>query len=252
MASSRPLRLIADTIPPWFAPTVIGEDRIEGNAVVPAAIGVGRTVADLRIKMDAGGVDVAEAIPGTVFPADCPERHINSDGSFCVGFGAGDAILTRDDAIVWWGLVEEYLRLQRVAARTRRWPARKAIAHGKAGPHQILAIEAARELGLENDYYEMLEGEPKWFSSAFPRLNEGGNELRNGRLPCPLGCLRKGRAVLRRSCSRTRWVVQLIREERLRRDKERAFAETSRALERACCGAMADCPRVRAIQVGST
>ncbi|WP_020179951.1 E2 domain-containing protein [Methylopila sp. M107] len=252
MASGRSLRFIADTIPSWFAPTAVGPDAIEGHAVVPAGIGVGRTVADLRIKLDAGIVDVAETTPGTVFPADCPERHINSDGSFCVGYGAGEVILTRDDAIVWWGLVEEYLRLQRIAARTRRWPARKAIAHGKAGPHQIRAIEAACELGLEDEYYEMLDGEEKWFSCPFPRLNEAGDGLRNGRLPCPVGCLRKGQAVMRRSCGRTSWVVQLIREERLRRERERAFAEANRLLERACCGAMADCPRVGTTHAGST
>lgn len=235
-------------MPSWFALTTETGDAVEGRAEVRAASGPGKTVASLRIWVAVNEVEVAEAKPGSEFPADCPERHINSDGSFCLGYGAGEAVYDLDDAIVWWGLLEEFLRLQRVAARTRRWPARKAIAHGPAGPHQVRALEAARELGLEEDYYEMLEGEPKWFSGRFPRHSANGDRLLNGRLPCPMECLRGGRAILRRDCPRERLVAQLLSEERKRRAAERAFVRATAVLELKCCGAMKDCPRARLAQ----
>ena len=228
--------------PSWFAPERMTRDAIEGRAEVPAAVGVDSTVAVLRISGVADMIEVGEFRPGAAFPADCPERHINLDGTFCLGFGAGKAILSLDEAIVWWGLLEEYLKLQRVAALTHRWPLRKAIAHGGAGPHHVAALDAARRLGLEEDYYEMLEGEPKWFGGQFPRVHGDANRLLNGRLPCPCGCSRKGRPNLRRDCPRKLLVVKLVREERLRRKKERAFREDCRHSRRKCCGTMKDCP----------
>lgn len=240
--------MIAGAMPGWFAPVSTGGQAILGHAVVPADNGVGATVADLRIEAINGVMEIAETTPGTTFPADCPERHINDDGSFCVGYGAGTSILSHEDAVVWWGLVEEYLRLQRVAARTRMWPARKAISHGRAGQHHVRALEAARALGLEEDFYEMLEGEPKWFSGSFPRLSADGDRLLNGRLPCPNGCLRKGREIIRRDCRQKRWVVQLVREERRRREAERQFAEANRIAKLDCCGTMKNCPRARSTE----
>ncbi|MFN3548471.1 MAG: E2 domain-containing protein, partial [Mesorhizobium sp.] len=164
MAEVEPIDLLRRTTPDWFNQTKDSSRAIEGHAVVAVANGVGRTVADLRITDRSGKVTVSETVVGMAFPARCSERHIEWDGSFCIGYRAGLGIRTVDEAVVWWGLLEQFLRLQRVASRTRRWPARQAIAHGEAGPHHLRALEAARELGLEEDYFQMLEGEPKWFA----------------------------------------------------------------------------------------
>lgn len=221
---------------------MVSPTAIEGHANVPAATGVGSTIADLCVYARCGEVAVRETRVGTVFPSRCPERHINWGGSFCIGYDAGRSIQTRDDAIVWWGLLEEHLRLQRVAARTQRWPARKAVAHGDAGPHQIRALEAARELGLEEDYYQMLEGERKWFAGSAAELRALQERLAREDAACPLGCKRNGNVISRQYCQRTLWIDRLLNEERSRIEEEAAFWKSFRLWGASCCGSMSDCP----------
>ena len=242
MVVAEPIDLLRRMAPSWFSLTEVSSEAMQGHAVVAVANGVGRTVADLRITAHLGKATVSETVVGTAFPARCSERHIEWDGAFCIGYRAGVAIHTVDQAVVWWGLLEQFLRLQRVACRTRHWPVRQAIAHGEAGPHHIRALEAARELGLEEDYFQMLEGEPRWFAGRFPRLNKDSDRLLNGRLRCPKGCLRKGKPILRRDCTKTDVICRLLREERLQRKKEHEFWKGERFLGVTCCGTMDNCP----------
>jgi hypothetical protein len=242
MIAAEPTDLLRQTVPDWFNVTRSVSGIIEGHALIVVVNGVGRTVADLRITSPAGSVSVSEAVLGNVFPSRCSERHIQWDGSFCIGYRAGINIVTVDEAVVWWGLLEQFLRLQRVASRTRLWPVRQAIAHGDAGHHHLSALEAARELGLEEDYFEMLEVEPKWFSGRFPKLNKESDRLLNGRLPCPTGCMRKEKPILRRDCTKTEVVCRLLHQERLRRKKEQEFWESQRLAGVKCCGTIDNCP----------
>lgn len=242
MVVAEPIDLLRRTVPDWFNLTEVSSKAMQGHAMVAVANGVGRTVADLRITDQSGKVTVSETVVGTAFPARCSERHIEWDGAFCIGYRAGLAIHSVDQAVVWWGLLEQFLRLQRVASRTRHWPVRQAIAHGEAGPHHIRALEAAREVGLEEDYFQMLEGEPRWFAGRFPKLAQASDRLLNGRLPCPKGCTRKGKPILRCDCQKTEVICRLLREERLRRKKEQEFWKDERTLGATCCGTMDDCP----------
>lgn len=242
MVAADPLDLLRRTIPDWFKQSKQSSDAIEGNTEVIVQNGVGKTVAELRITERVGKVIVSETVVGTAFPNRCYERHIEWDGCFCIGYNAGSAICTMDEAVVWWGLLEQFLRLQRVAARTRRWPVRQGIAHGEAGLHHLRALEAARELGLEEDYFQMLEGEPKWFANTFPKLNKASDRLLNGRLPCPKGCTTKGKPILRRDCKRTELLCRLLQEERLRQKKEQEFWKWCRQQGTTCCGTMENCP----------
>lgn len=245
MVAADPIDLLRRTAPDWFSVVKDSSKAIEGHAVVAVANGVGTTVADLRITDHSGEVTVCETVVGKAFPARCSERHIEWSGTFCIGYKAGLAVRTVDEAVVWWGLLEQFLRLQRVASRTRRWPARQAIAHGGAGPHHLRALEAASELGLEEDYFQMLEGEPKWFAGRFPKLAQASDRLLNGRLPCPKRCTKKGKPILRCDCPKTEVICRLIREERLRRKKEQEFWKDERTLGATCCGTMDDCPLAR-------
>ena len=45
----------------------------------------------------------------------------------------------------------------------------------------------AKELGLEEHYFQMLEGEPNWFAGRFPKLTQASDRLVNGRLRGPKG-----------------------------------------------------------------
>lgn len=242
MIAANPIGLLLRAVPEWFSSISHSLKMIEGHADVPVANGVGRTVADIRIADDLGKVTVSETVVGTVFPASCPERHIEASGTFCIGYKAGLAVGNFDEAVVWWGLLKQFMLLQRVASRTRRWPARQAIAHGDAGPHHLLAIEAASELGLKEDYFRMLDGEPTWFAEKYPKLAQDSDRLLNGRLPCPKGCLRKGQPILRSDCQKTEVICRLLREERLRRKKEQEFWSDQRLRGAICCGTMDGCP----------
>lgn len=67
------------------------------------------------------------------FPACCPERHINYDGTFCLGWsGIEDMkILDLDAARNWWGMIYAYLIKQRRASNMRKWSGEE-WAHGHA------------------------------------------------------------------------------------------------------------------------
>jgi hypothetical protein len=237
-----PLELICRTAPAWFTAHQTTADTLEGAAKIAVAFGAGDVVVELLIRSASGRISVSEFSVGTLFPARCSERHVQWDGTFCIGYQAGEGISTADAATVWWGLLEQFLRLQRVASRTRRWPVRQAVAHGAAGPHHLAALQAARELGLEEEYYRTLEGEPAWFSGQFPRVNTTATKLLNGRLPCPKGCTKMGKPILRRNCTKAEVVCRLLSQERLRQKTEREFWQSLIEAGTDCCGTMEGCP----------
>lgn len=241
-----PLELICRTTPAWFTAHHTTADTLEGAAKIAVAFGAGDVAVELLIHSASGKISVSELSVGTLFPARCSERHVQWDGTFCIGYQAGEGISTVDAAAVWWGLLEQFLRLQRVASRTRRWPVRQAVAHGAAGPHHLAALQAARELSLEEEYYQMLEGEPAWFSGQFPKVSTTATRVLNGRLPCPKGCTRRGKPILRRNCTKSEVICRLLSEERLRQKREREFWQAHIEAGIACCGTMDGCPlRVR-------
>ena len=85
-------------------------------------------------------------------PEFCPERHIVADGSFCM-YWPGElsfAVTAAVSAGNWPSLLLTYLRLQRRAAKQRRWPNHKTWAHGTdAARQQLRAERAAEKLGPE-------------------------------------------------------------------------------------------------------
>ncbi|MFC0340548.1 E2 domain-containing protein [Paracoccus niistensis] len=93
-------------------------------------------------------VAAREATP-TRLPAFCPERHINRDGTFCLGWGRADDLEVRDEetARAWWARLFKFLTLQERATRLRRWPDRRTWPHGDAAGHQFRAEWAAHRLG---------------------------------------------------------------------------------------------------------
>ena len=198
---------------------------------------------DLRIECSGNRVLAYEAVIGAKLPPSCPERHINSNGSFCVGLDASEIVVDRDTANIWWNLLHNFLKLQQGASRTRVWPPRQELSHGDAGAHHQKALSAARMLGLEDDYYRMLEGEPAWFSQKFPRVHKKEARLCNGRRACPKGCKnKKGSPIPRRECQRKEQIAALVLHERRRRKAEAAFWRTFIKGDSSCCGTMRNCP----------
>jgi hypothetical protein len=94
-------------------------------------------------------VQVREKSP-VHLPRQCPHRHINQDGWFCMNWQEGDPypIVDAASARQWWCLLLAYLERQEAATRLGRWlgPTR---AHGTAARHQSTAEEVAARLGAE-------------------------------------------------------------------------------------------------------
>jgi hypothetical protein len=228
-------------VPDWFQTSERHDTEILGRTSIEIDDAVGILEVDLRIRDGNGEIAVQEQIPGTRFPKTCHERHLQSDENFCLGLNAGKGIISIDHAVVWWGLLDRFLKLQRVAERTKRWPPQQELAHGNAGPHQIAAFEAAKELGLENEYLSMLAGERTWFSDSYIGVNAKGR-LNNSWLPCPVGCRKNGKPIARFRCCKPKSVARLIIEERKRQEETAAFYRISRSLlKEQCCGTMLNC-----------
>jgi hypothetical protein len=237
------IRLIKSAIPSWFTATEESEQEIVGTAIIEIPGASKDYVIDIKISCSAKTVFAYEAVIGTILPAACPERHINGDGSFCLGFDAQTYATDRDRAEVWWNLLRNFLKLQHTASRSRSWPQRQALSHGDAGEHHLKALEAASKLGIEEDYYRMLEGEPAWFSNPLLRVQKSAGRLCNGRRPCPKGCKKKnGNPVSRRDCDRKELIVALIFHEIRRRKAEKEFWKVWVDAGRQCCGSMNHCP----------
>lgn len=236
-----PLSDILDACPTWFQVSATAQDEILGSACLEIDGAADMINIDLRIRGQSGAIAVQEQIPGTRYPKTCHERHLQSDEHFCLGMHAGNNIVSRDHAIVWWGLLKHFLELQRVADRTKRWPPQQQMSHGDAGPHQIAAAVAAKELGIEDAYMRMLEGEESWFSTGTYKVNSRG-KLANGWLPCPAGCKSQRKPIPRSRCCNSNAVVTLLYQEKLRRMKVALFYTLCRAIGEVCCGTMLSCP----------
>ena len=235
-----PLNRILEAVPDWFRVASIAESEVLGAARIQLDNAVSSIEADLRIHVRGGDIAVQEQVPGTRYPRTCHERHLQSDEHFCIGFDAGKGIVSTDHAVVWWGLLQHFLKLQRVAERTGRWPPQQELAHGNAGQHQLAAVAAAEELGIENEYMEMLAGQPAWFSDNNLQFN-ARDRLKNSWLPCPVGCRREGKRISRAHCCRPEAVATLLRQERLRRKETADFYWLARACGEQCCGTMLAC-----------
>src|SRR5580704_18127336 len=72
-------------------------------------------VFELKVVQDSELIEVFERQVGNRLPACCPERHINPDGSFCIGLRAGEGI-TDKTAPAWWGKLLAFVLLQETAA----------------------------------------------------------------------------------------------------------------------------------------
>ncbi len=236
-----PLSLIVAAKPEWMELDGLTAP-LTGEATVQASGAARDWKIGLTINESGGVIEAREQPIGVLLPRFCPQRHVNENGSFCLGYRVGENICSVDDAAVWWGLLRQYLSLQRTASRTRRWPPRQALAHGEAGRHQLDAQEAADRIGILEQYLDMLDGAEHWLNSRHTVLNKAGDGLINGRSRCPVGCLRSRRPRLRRECCHKSDIVELVRSERLRIGSERRYWEELKQRGKTCCGAMKVCP----------
>lgn len=236
-----PLNFLAADLPRWITFPSIRGDRILGFAT-PIGTVWERRPLDVTIFTKGEVALARETRRGDRLPAWCPERHLNADGSFCLGL---DHLVISSSALArqWWADLEVHLRLQSVAERTMVWPGHSALDHGDAGRFHSAARRLAFRLGLSEDYERALAGDESWITDINMELVGPDGELRNCQAPCPCGCVdSQQKPRTRRRCRQRSEISKLILLERARRLALSDFWEKVRATRTHCCGSMRDCP----------
>lgn len=263
---------LLSVVPSWVDARVTGPGIANLKVLPPRASGIPVPGLDLFVRMDRdGGIFIAELQPGTVLPACCPERHINSDGTFCVHLDSTDAVGSREAAGAWWDSLRSFLIAQDYAHRRRVWPLHSQLSHGHAAAKvQIEMEELAGPLGWMEEVHLGIFRKEGWLGSGLPHVRVRKGEVGpvpNARTPCPRGCRTNGRKplcqdrlapvdartdadpVLRADCPNRNALEQLIRLEHRRRYFE---AEVMKGLKEdgvVCCGTMSHCALAQ--EVGS-
>jgi hypothetical protein len=245
-----PLLKIRGKMPDWVQFSSIDE-KAEMLHVVASPLLGGGVIGEsypIVIKDASGNVKVSEVSPGTKLPSACPERHINSDGTFCIGLNAGKNITTAVEAESWWDALASFFRCQNFAAKRGYWPREHWLSHGDAAEDHLAMEKIAEGLGdeWEKEIKLALEYREGWLGGELPRHRKNSDMLVNQRLPCPRGCSRKkGKHILpvaRRKCSHKQQVSQLVWHENERRRKEAAYINDLISKGFKCCGSMKNCP----------
>lgn len=234
---------LADAAPAWFSINSVNKEALIGRARVPKTPWV---TGGLHLRIFGDPTPrVREEVPGTDLPARCPDRHIQSDETFCLGLRYIDVISARA-AAQWWEQLRQFLACQGVAERTRRWPPGHALDHGDAGRHHERALALATEAGVEDEYAAARLNEPSWLTDPGLHLFDRQGKPINGRAVCPRGCRHRARGrsvqILRTDCTKRSLLVELALTERLRRKAlaeywEHVFNEGTH-----CCRTMRFCP----------
>lgn len=176
------------------------------------ARGTHKSGAPLRVyRLLLQGVEAAvwvrEIGPPKHLPKNCVQRHMNTDGSFCIGLGAPWIVKDEDGAHRWWHWLLGYLRCQDIASVARRWPPNRGLSHGDAAELQLQAEELAAAVGVLSQYREHLEYGAPWPPADAP----AGAQM-----------------------------DELLRVEDRRRVADEEFVRLY--VRYSCCGTMDDCP----------
>lgn len=143
------LSLLQCVAPEYGATLACTNERGQATVTIPLTSGQQR-VFELELTCAGNTVAVREQLVGNQLPSFCPDRHINPDGSFCLGWGADDprSITGEAAARIWWSSVVRYLRSQIVASKRHVWPGQENDrAHGDAAKDQAIAENSALSLG---------------------------------------------------------------------------------------------------------
>lgn len=257
------LYLIYSETPDW-AKLIDFKEGISFNIIASPSLngGIKGQSYDLNIKVQEAKIVVQETDNLSYLPKFCPERHINYNGTFCIGLNTGNNILNREDAATWWQHLKEFLQDQQYANKYNHWPRDKWLSHGsEAAEHHLEMEKLANRIGWEEEINQALEYKIGWLGGNLPKLVKDSKKLINQRSSCPRGCYtKKGyskkpscicndsekenqyglhKPVTRRRCPNLEVVSQLIWHETKRRQAEKEF--WNRFKNEKCCGTMDNC-----------
>lgn len=229
--------LLTETAPPWASITSTDGTKLRVAAAPPKLSGAPGDRFELFIETFAFEATVSEVDRGTRLPLACPERHINGDGSFCLGFRQA-AITSRDNAQAFWSTLRGYLLAQQFAERHGRWPPGRWLSHGsEAAASQIAAERSAVICGLNSEYAAALNYGIGWLAGILPEVFEA--ECCDHALPARPS--RSNKLGLVKGCASCDALAELLQHEQARRSADAFFVQMARS-ERPCCETMPRCP----------
>jgi len=230
------LQYLIDAQPNWVAVQRKPENRIEILAQPPIEeSGLLCREYNLALTAKASTVSVNEIGSDKKLPTACPCRHLNDDGSFCLGFNGGIKIDSQS-ANDWWEHLSQFLQFQEVAEKSKIWPPYidkygkvfPELSHGVAAEYQLKAEKYSKKLGFDEKYaYTLIERKPisNWLPINKTRNHNQKSPLKNGRLPCPFGCKKKGQPILRRNCCKNDILKKFLEAEADRQVEAKKFVE---------------------------
>lgn len=151
--------------PPWVTITGASENKIliVTSGHHPSGEPLRHYQLSVAVEPRLNNGLLAREIDGMrLLPSNCMQRHMNTDGSFCIGLGAPWLVVDQASAERWWSQLLGYLRCQDIADITRNWPPNRGLSHGEAGDIQLKAEVLAEKLGLLVQYREAVEYGAEW------------------------------------------------------------------------------------------
>lgn len=229
--------------PDWFVTTSFTESTLIGTAILTSEAHNPSIRVEVRISSrDGKSVQAFEQDIGKLFPAFCPERHINRDGSFCIGLNYSTMPITEKNVDDWWQVLLAFLQDQLLAERTGVWRSENSLSHGETAAHyQIRAEALAEKLFLRDEYSKAMVSRTNWLKTLIDEVSYGHRRLDNQLtqeltnqsakfgLSDPDSKLNKKRAK------------KLVCMEQKRRKAEVYFWQQARNEKLKCCGKMKTC-----------
>lgn len=227
----------------------------DGSVIVtvsPATPGGAPDPFRLALSFEKGVVRVRQAPGEARLPPFCPGRHINPDGSFCLGWRDENPsqVRTPEEAGEWWASVLVFLGYQQYAEYMRAWPPGCERAHGMAAEYEARAESLAASFGLAflHDLrtrrlrLRRMSGGLRLECEGVRvfALPKGRTSVVNLRAACPCASSRR-KVVLKRCGNHAQAAAELIEAMANLEEAEAQFFRTFADVAE-CCGTMAICP----------
>src|ERR1700752_530794 len=164
------LAALAQYCPTWAEFRLLDGRKGQIDIVAVRASKTFTRLFELKLLHLGSYVSVFEREIGNTLPSCCPERHINPDGSFCIGLRAGEGI-TAETALAWWDKLHAFALCQETAEETGFWPNEAQLSHGAAGEVELAAENAADQLGLRAAYREAVAFDTGLIASGLRKIN---------------------------------------------------------------------------------
>ncbi len=222
-------------LPPWCTTEMSGRSFALVSAAPVRASNAVTSAFRLRIWDEDGLVLVKEQDENRLLPKFCPERHINEDGSFCIGIRAGEGI-TAATSVAWWQKLAVFLLCQETVRETGMWPSEVQLSHGDAGDLELQAEALADSLGRLSEYQTAVRRNSGPMFEYLAKVDPKNGRLVNGRASCLCGRTTRKHLLLRRDCHQLGCPIEL---EFARRAALKRFWKSLRG--KPCCQTLGQC-----------